>query len=54
MPKEDSSLAVTAALPEGLDRSKPVRVEVRIAPVLREPGPEGRELGLAFVKIGLR
>jgi hypothetical protein len=54
MPKEDSSLAVTAALPEGLDRGKPVRVEVRIAPVLREPGPEGRELGLAFVKIGLR
>jgi hypothetical protein len=54
MPKEDSSLAVTAALPEGLDRGKPVRVEVRITPVLREPGAEGRELGLAFVKIGLR
>ena len=54
MPKDDSSLAVTVPLPEGLDRTKPVRVEVRITPVLREPGPGGRELGLAFGKIGLR
>lgn len=54
MPKDDSALAVSAPLPEGFDQAKPVEVEVRITPVLREPGPGGRELGLAFGKIGLR
>lgn len=54
MPREDSALAVSAPLPSGLDRGAPVNVELRIEPVLREEGAGGRELGLAFGKIGLR
>lgn len=54
MPRDDSALAVTAPLPAGLDKSEPVRVDFEITPVLREDGTGGRELGLAFSKIGLR
>jgi len=52
--KENSSLAVSTALPASLDRTKPVVVELLISPVLREEGPGGRQLGLAFGKIGFR
>jgi len=51
---DESVLEVAAPLPEGLDRTKPVRVEVTVSPVIREGGTDGRELGLAFVKIGVR
>jgi hypothetical protein len=52
--EENSSLAVSAPLPAELDRSKPVVVELLISPVLREEGDGGRQLGLAFGKIGFR
>jgi len=54
MPREDSALSVSAPLPASIDRGAPVNVEIRITPVLREEGTGGRELGLAFGKIGLR
>ena len=54
MEKENSSLAVSTALPASLDRTKPVVVELLITPVLREEGPGGRQLGLAFGRIGFR
>ncbi|MBI2689942.1 MAG: hypothetical protein HYX27_26865 [Acidobacteria bacterium] len=54
MPRDDSSLAVSTPLPAATDRAKPIRIDLRIAPVLREDGSNGRELGLAFGKIGLR
>lgn len=54
MPRDDSALTVSAPLPASIDRASPIDVELHIAPVLREDGPGGRELGLAFGKIGLR
>jgi hypothetical protein len=51
---ENSSLSVSAALPTTLDRSKPVVVELLITPAFQEDGDGGRQLGLAFGKIGFR
>jgi len=51
---ENSSLQGAAPIPAGLDRNKPVKVELTIEPVLREEGSGGRQLGLAFGKIGFR
>ena len=52
--RENMGLAATAALPDGLDRQKEVVVELSITPVLREEGEGGRELGLAFSRVGFR
>jgi hypothetical protein len=54
MPRDDSALSVSAPLPAGLDRTKPVVVEFLITPVIQEEGSEGRQLGLAFGKVGIR
>jgi hypothetical protein len=51
---ENSSLAVAAVLPPGLNRAKPVSVELLITPVLQEESAGRRELGLPFGKIGFR
>ncbi|MFN0101379.1 MAG: hypothetical protein ACKV2U_04730 [Bryobacteraceae bacterium] len=54
MESDSSSLNGNAPLPKSLDRTKPVAVELEVTPVLREEGPGGRLLGLAFGRIGLR
>ncbi len=54
MAGDNSSLSGAAPLPAGLDRTRPVVVELSISPILREAGAGGRELGLAFGKIGFR
>lgn len=52
--KDNSSLMEAAPLPAGIDRSKPFSIEVVVSPTMREDGDGGRELGLAFGKIGVR
>ena len=54
MAGDNSSLSAAAPLPAGLDRTKPVVVELSVTPILQEAGTGGRELGLAFGKIGFR
>jgi len=51
---DNSALAGAVRLPPGLERTKPVSVELFIEPVLQEAGDGGRQLGLAFGKIGFR
>jgi hypothetical protein len=51
---ENMGLSAAVPLPGGLERGKEVLVELMIAPVLREDGEGGRELGLAFSRIGFR
>lgn len=52
--KDDSPLRAVAALPEGVDRTKPVAVDLIVSPVLNEAGAGGRSLGLAVTRITMR
>ena len=48
------ALKVSAPIPQGVDVSAPVEIELRTVPPLVERGSGGRELGLVFGTIGLR